>query len=271
MSTSTDGLELTKTNMSDRQQKYRETYRSRISGWYNGWVHVLVIYTIGFTALAIYISSMNNITWAEWLAVPLTFLMCNFFEWWLHRHIMHRPSKIPLFRAVYSRHVLMHHQFFTDSEMRFAGQHDFRVTFFPPYSLVVFTLMSIGGAFALGWLVSANVGWLFISTTTSMYLIYEFMHFCCHVDENWFVRNVPMVNTLRRHHYAHHNQNIMMERNMNLTFPIMDWAFGTSDLNRGLFGHLFNGYSTDHLKTDMRKTSVTPRVQRTDPTTVPAE
>ena len=58
---------------------------------------------------------------------------------------------------------------------------------------------------------------------------------------------------------------------MNLTFPIMDWAFGTSDLNRGLFGHLFNGYSTDHLKTDMRKTSVTPRVQRTDPTTVPAE
>ena len=90
MSTSTDGLELTKTNMSDRQQKYRETYRSRISGWYNGWVHVLVIYTIGFTALAIYISSMNNITWAEWLAVPLTFLMCNFFEWWLHRHIMHK-------------------------------------------------------------------------------------------------------------------------------------------------------------------------------------
>ena len=24
---------------------------------------------------------------------------------------------------------------------------------------------------------------------------------------------------------------------MNLTFPVMDWLFGTSDLNRGLLGH----------------------------------
>jgi sterol desaturase/sphingolipid hydroxylase (fatty acid hydroxylase superfamily) len=71
-------------------------------------------------------------------------------------------------------------------------------------------------------------------TTTGMYLIYEFMHFCCHVDENWFVRNCPFVNTLRRHHTAHHNARLMMETNMNLTFPIADWFFGTSDLNRGL-------------------------------------
>ena len=67
-------------------------------------------------------------------------------------------------------------------------------------------------------------------------LVYEFMHFCCHVDENWFVRNAPFVNTIRRHHTAHHDQSIMMERNMNLTFPIMDWLFGTSDLDRGLIG-----------------------------------
>ena len=73
--------------------------------------------------------------------------------------------------------------------------------------------------------------------TTGMYLIYEFMHFCCHVDENWFVRNCPFVNTLRRHHTAHHNARLMMEVNMNLTFPIADWLFGTSDLNRGLIGH----------------------------------
>ena len=71
-------------------------------------------------------------------------------------------------------------------------------------------------------------------TTTGMYLIYEFMHFCCHVDENWFVRSCPFVNTLRRHHTAHHNARLMMETNMNLTFPIADWFFGTSDLDRGL-------------------------------------
>ena len=85
-----------------------------------------------------------------------------------------------------------------------------------------------------------------------MYLTYEFMHFCCHVDENRFVRHMPFINTLRRHHTAHHNRSLMMEVNMNLTFPIADWLFGTSDLNRGLLGHLFNGYSTKHLKDNLR-------------------
>jgi len=63
-------------------------------------------------------------------------------------------------------------------------------------------MMSIPPALVFGWLVSPNVGWLLISTTTSMYLIYEFMHFCCHVDDNWFVRHAPFVNTIRRHHTA---------------------------------------------------------------------
>jgi len=30
-----------------------------------------------------------------------------------------------------------------------------------------------------------------------------------------------------------------MHVNMNLTLPIADWALGTSDLDRGLIGHLF--------------------------------
>jgi hypothetical protein len=50
-----------------------------------------------------------------------------------------------------------------------------------------------------------------------------------------------------------------MERNMNLTFPVMDWLFGTSDLERGLLGHLFNGYDTRFIRTNMRKTSRTPK------------
>ena len=35
---------------------------------------------------------------------------------------------------------------------------------------------------------------------------------------------------------------------MNLTFPVADWAMGTSDLDRGLLGHLFNGYDETHVK-----------------------
>jgi hypothetical protein len=261
-------MELATTPMTERQRKYRENYRQRVAGWYNGWLHIALIYIIGFTALYVYIANLHDVRWWEYLAIPVVFMFANFFEWWIHRYVMHRPSNFPVFRAIYSRHTMMHHQFFTEQEMRFADHYDWRVTFFPPYALVVFTFMSIPPAIIAGLVISPNVGWLVISTTTSMYLIYEFMHFCCHVDENAFVRLAPFINTIRRHHTAHHNQSIMMERNMNLTFPVMDCLMGTSDLNRGLLGHVFNGYDTRYVKTDMRKTARTPRVV---PTAQPAE
>lgn len=241
-------MELANSPMSERQFNYRQIYRERIATWYNGFLHVALIYTIGLSAIYVYAAHIHQPVWWEWLTVPVVFLIANVFEWFLHAQVMHRPRKNKGLKAIYTRHTLMHHQFFTDTEMRFADSTDWRVTFFPPYALIVFILMSVPAAFAVGWLVSPNAGWLLMCTTTSVYLIYEFMHFCCHVDENWFVRNCPFVNTLRRHHTAHHNQSIMMGQNMNLTFPIADWLFGTSDLNRGLLGHLFNGYNTKYVK-----------------------
>ncbi len=255
-------MELSQSPMDERQRNYRSEYRRRIAGWYNGWLHVVIIYVIGLTAIYLYTAHIENVRWWEWLTIPVVFMITNIFEWFLHRYVMHRPLRWKGLRAIYNRHTLQHHQFFTESEMRFADQKDWRVTFFPPFALAVFILMSIPPSAVMGYLVSANVGWLIMCTTTGMYLTYEFMHFCCHVEESWFVRYCPFVNTLRRHHTAHHNQAIMMERNMNLTFPISDWLFGTSDLNRGLLGHLFNGYSTKYLRTDLRKVSRTPKPAR---------
>ena len=165
---------------------------------------------------------------------------------------MHHHIKNKGLRAIYQRHTLNHQRFFTDSEMRFRDHTDRRVTVFPPYAMVVFILMSMPAGLIGGFVISLNVGWLIMSTTTGIYLVYEFMHFCCHVDENAFARYCPLVNTLRRHHTAHHNSKLMMEVNMNLTFPISDWLFGKSDLDRGLYGHLLNGFSTTHLRPSLK-------------------
>ncbi len=238
--------------ISERQKTFRKEYRSRIMGWYDGYVHIAIIYAMGAAAFYIYVQHVENVLWWEWLTLPITFLFTNMFEWLVHKHIMHRPFNMKVLRAVYERHTLNHHQFFTDDEMRFRDHTDWRVTVFPPYALVVFILMSMPTAFFLSWAISSNVGWLFMCATSGMYLLYEFMHFCCHVDENWFVRNMPFVNTIRRHHTAHHNARLMMEVNMNLTFPIADCLFGTSDLDRGVLGHVFNGYDTTYLKTNLR-------------------
>ena len=91
-------------------------------------------------------------------------------------------------------------------------------------------------------------------TTVGMYLNYEFFHWSCHVKDDRMVRHLPFVNTIRRHHIAHHNQAIMMEMNFNLTYPIADWLFATTDLERGLFGHVFNGYDARHVRGNLKKT-----------------
>ena len=236
--------------MSTRQAEFRADYRPRISPWYSGALHVVVIYAIGIAALIYFIRHIHDPSWSEWLVVPAVFFACNLFEWWIHKYVMHRP--VAGFMGIYRRHTLAHHQFFTDAEPTIDTTRDFRITFFPPYALVTFIAMSIPPALALGFLWSANAGWLLICTTVGMYLNYEFFHWGCHVKNDRVIRYVPLMNTIRRHHIAHHNQAIMMERNFNLTYPIADWLFGTSDLLRGVFGHVFNGYDKSHVRADLK-------------------
>jgi hypothetical protein len=45
----------------------------------------------------------------------------------------------------------------------------------------------------------------------------------------------------------------MMERNFNLTYPVADWFFGTSDLACGLLRHVFNGYDSRYVRRDLKR------------------
>src|SRR4051812_38227827 len=237
--------------MTERQRKFREQYIAGVSPWYNGILHVLVTYGVGIAMIAWCVSRMQGATW-EWLLIVPVAIAGNFVEWGMHQHVMHRLVDKFAIRAIYDRHTRQHHQYFTDNEPTINTVKEFRIVFFPWRLLV--TLGAIGGA--LGWLTAqalgANAGYVVFITMMGHYLLYETFHFCCHVPENWFVRYAPFINTIRRHHAAHHNMGIMMHLNMNLTFPIADWAMGTSDLDRGLLGHLFNGYSQAHVKEELK-------------------
>lgn len=241
--------------MTERQAAFRTDYRQRISPWYSGLAHVLVIAALGIATIWYCGRHIHDPSWLEWLVVPAAFLGCNIFEWAMHRFLMHRPVKG--FMGIYKRHTLAHHQFFTDHEPRIDTTRDFRITFFPPYALTTFICLSAVGGLVLGWLWSANAGWLLVATTTGVYLNYELFHWGCHVKDDRIVRHIPFMNTIRRHHIAHHDQGIMMGTNMNLTYPIADWLFGTSDLDRGLVGHIFNGYDTRFRKRNLKKARAT--------------
>jgi uncharacterized protein (DUF2062 family) len=77
-----------------RQIGFRQEYRSRILGWYHGYVHVVIIYAMGAAAFYVYVAHIHAVSALEWLTVPLTFLFTNVFEWAVHRYIMHRPVNI---------------------------------------------------------------------------------------------------------------------------------------------------------------------------------
>lgn len=237
--------------MTERQRKFREKYLSEVSPLYNGLVHVIVTYGAGIAAIWWAVSRMQDARW-EWLVFIPVFLAGNFFEWGMHKYVMHRLIDVWAIRAIYDRHTRQHHQYFTDHEPTITTVKEFRIVFFPWRLLAVLGAMGavLGYATSLVW--NANAGYVVFITMIGQYLVYETFHFCCHVPENSFVANMPFVNTIRRHHRAHHNLGIMMHCNMNLTFPIADWAMGTSDLKRGLVGHLFNGYSEKYVREELK-------------------
>jgi len=220
----------------ERSAKFREAYRARMVGWYNGYFHAFLVFATGVSVLYVCSRHIANVSMLEWLTVPVVFLITNWFEWDLHKNFMHQQSSIRALQIIHRYHMLNHHQYFTDEDMHF---HDV---------ITILILIAIPFAALVGWVSTPNVGWLFLAVVTAMVMLYEFIHLCCHCEENWFVRNAPLINTIRRHHTAHHNPRMMTNVNMNVTFPIADWLFGTSDLNRGLLGHLFNGYNHRHVK-----------------------
>ena len=232
--------------MSPRQTAFRAAYRAQIAPAYHGLVHVALIYLIGGAALWYAARHIHAATPGEIAVIPVVVILANIFEWFLHAKVMHRP--IPGLMGIYNRHTLAHHQFFTQDAPYHDTTRDYRIVFFPPYALIAFLVMASAGGALLAAVWSANAGWFVVCTAASMYMNYEFFHWCCHVQDDRILRHVPFVNTIRRHHIAHHNTAIMMNRNMNLTYPFADWLFGTSDLNRGLLGHLFNGYDTQFVR-----------------------
>jgi hypothetical protein len=237
--------------MTEKQRRFREQYKGRISPFYNGFVHTSVMFVAGVAAIWYCATHLNNPT-LEWLIVLPVFLAGNFVEWFMHKYVMHRRIDVFALRAIYERHTREHHQYFTDNDITIDTVQEFRIVFFPWRVLIV---LGVAGT-SLGWIASQifnpNAGYILFMTMVCHYLVYEVFHLCCHVHENWFVRNMPFINTIRRHHTAHHNQGIMMHKNMNLSFPIFDWIMGTSDLDRGLIGTLFNGYDERHIRPELK-------------------
>jgi len=205
------------------RQRFRE---ENISKNYSGKLHLVFITlwcSVGILACAL---NIHQATSKQLLIIPITFLYTNLFEYIGHRFPMHH--RYNLLKAVFKRHTLQHHHFFTDAHMNCDSFNDFKIILFPPVLLIFFSLFFVAPIFALVYhFFSLNAALLYVATTLAYYLNYEWLHLAYHLPETHFVYNIPGLRSLRRLHHNHHNMKEMDKHNFNISYPIFDFVFRT--------------------------------------------
>lgn len=208
-------------------EQARAAFRERhVSQHYSGPMHLATTVSVSILIAVLCAMMLENVSPLEWLTIPLTFLYANLSEYLGHRGPMHRKTRF--LGAIFQRHSLEHHSFFTEEAASYDTTQDFKAVLFPPIMLLFFN-----GCFALPvgallyFLVSPNVAFLFVLTAILYFLNYELLHFAYHMNPQTWVGRLPFMSRLRRHHLRHHNTQLMTSYNFNITYPICDYLFGT--------------------------------------------
>lgn len=148
----------------------------------------------------------------------------SFFEWALHRFVLHRPFLFV--RHPYLAHAVTHHGRFGSGEdyhlLRESDKHLVRMGWWAaPLLLLVNAPAGILAARAVGsWWVLPG----FLAAMASYYAAYEYFHWCMHVPRRRWFQSTRLFRWLDRHHRIHH---LAAGRNLNVVFPLADWILGT--------------------------------------------
>src|SRR5688572_16627513 len=95
-----------------RRKKRRDGLRARLK---TPFADLFVTSGVCLLAMGVAFWFLNGSTFLEWLVVIPVLLFANFFEWWAHRNVMHRPRKY--FGMLYHKHTLMHHRMYDQIDM----------------------------------------------------------------------------------------------------------------------------------------------------------
>ena len=212
----------------ERVRAYRAQHRAaHIGPRYSGWAHFATTTFGSLTAIAFAAWRVDAPSTLELAMLPVFFVFANLVEYFGHRGPMHHRRKG--LGIIFERHTLQHHVFYTHEAMESESSRDFQMVLFPPLMLAL--LLGIVGPIAalLGLLATPNVGWLFVATAVGYFLTYEWLHWAYHQPPTTRIGRLRVVRRLRRHHLVHHDPHRMTKVNFNITFPIGDRLFGTSD------------------------------------------
>jgi hypothetical protein len=145
----------------------------------------------------------------------------SFFEWTLHKYLMHTPVWQYPFRA----HAVVHHGLFRTGDKYFLTDVDilpkvrfawWNAPFIIGLHLPAIVLLQLWiGALILPGAVAA---------LSLYYALYEYLHYCMHVPLGRALENSRWFRWLDSHHHMHHKRHF---NNLNVVLPLADLVFGT--------------------------------------------
>ena len=148
----------------------------------------------------------------------------SFFEWLLHRYLMHRP--LGRLRYPFERHALVHHRVFrADHTYHLIHAPDAKTIPMAWWNGPLLIVLGIQPFVAAAWITGT---WAMLAGAVPAcilyYAAYEYMHWCMHLPKQRPVERSGIFFRLNGHHLLHHRY---QNRNFNVVLPLADLCLGT--------------------------------------------
>jgi hypothetical protein len=148
----------------------------------------------------------------------------SFFEWTLHRYVMHNPLK--WFYYPFRTHTLIHHQIFrSDHTYHLVEEKDKETIPMAWWNGPVLVAVCHLPFLITGWCLNR---WSFVlgalAACGAYFAAYEYMHWCMHLPRRRNIERAGLFFRLNGHHILHHRY---MHKNFNVVLPLADLLLGT--------------------------------------------
>lgn len=151
-------------------------------------------------------------------------VIASFFEWTLHRYVMHRP--IAGFQYAFRAHAVVHHQVFkADHTYHLIDEKDKKTIPMAWWNGPVLILILMGPIVAIS--VPLGLWGLLVGAFPAYalyYATYEYIHWCMHLPKSRRLERSGLFRRLNGHHLLHHRY---MHKNFNVVLPLADLILGT--------------------------------------------
>lgn len=213
----------------ERRERVRAKATAEIPWWYLPWGHLAATAGIGVAVLivsTVQLLRLGTTHLTDWLVVPAVLVLANFFEWRVHKNVLHR-RRWPM-QVIYDKHTPMHHMIYIEEDMALRSTKEFRLVLIPAAGVLGIVLAAAPVAIAVSKLWSSSAGWLFLLTASLYMVTYEVLHLCYHAPEESFIGRLAFIRVMRAHHAKHHDPRFMQNWNFNVTVPLFDWIMRTT-------------------------------------------